>query len=238
MTMRFNGSGDGVRFSTSGAPSMTALTVIWWRKVITKNDSTARTELFIERTGDFATSRHTVSGTNVNQWGAAGGSAGSFSAAEPEDDGTWVTFAHTCDGTGANGSKLYSWALGAADGAYNLAQSTHSGGATINAWGLGNYGGEYRDAEYCFLKVFSAALSLAELQAERRQGKPVRTSNVWAYSRMRNGSDTADDSGNGRTLTLQGTPADGVASEPVPWQAGGLLLLPNNLSTVRFPRAA
>lgn len=220
MTMRFNGSGDGVRFSTSSAPSMTALTIIWWRKVITKNDSTSRTELFVERTGDFAVARHTVTGTNVNQWTAAGGSSGSFSPAEPEDDGTWVMFAHTCNGTGANGSKLYSWAVGAADGSYNLAQDTHSGAATINAWGLGDYGGEYRDAEYCFVKVWDTALSLAELQAERVQGKPVKTANVWAYHRLRNGSDTADDSGNSRTLTLQGTPADGVASEPVPWDGG------------------
>ncbi len=218
MTVRFNGTGDGIRLSTSSPPSMTALTVVWWRKVVTQNDSTSRTELFIERTGDFATARHTVTGTNVNQWGAPGGSAGSFSPSEPEDNGTWVMFAHVCNGTGSNGSQLYSWASGAADGSYKLAQSTHSGGATINIWGIGDYGGEYRDGEYCFVKIWGAALSLSELQAERIQGKPVRTSNVWAYHRLSSSSDSSDGSGNGRTLTFQGSVANGVDSEPVPWE--------------------
>ena len=108
MPVRFNGSGDGVRFyNTSGMPSMTAITIIWWRKVVTKNDSTSRTELFIERTVDFSVARHTVTGTNVNAFTAAGGAGASFSPAEPEDDGTRVRFAHTCNGPGANGSKLY-----------------------------------------------------------------------------------------------------------------------------------
>lgn len=221
MTVRFNGSGDGVRFyNTSGMPSMTGLTVIWWRKVVTKNDSTSRTELFIERTGDFAVARHTVSGTNVNQWTAAGGSAGSFSAAEPEDDGTWVMFAHTCNGTGANGSKLYSWALGAADGAYNLAQSTHSGGATISQWGLGDYGGEYRDGDHCFVKIWSSAHSLAELQAERVQGAPVKTTDLWSYHRLADNTDTSDGSGNSRIVTFNGSVANGGA-EPIVWTASG-----------------
>lgn len=225
MPVRFNGSGDGVRFyNTSGMPSMTAITIIWWRKVVTKNDSTSRTELFIERTVDFAVARHTVTGTNVNAFTAAGGSGASFSPAEPEDDGTWVMFAHTCNGTGANGSKLYSWALGAADGDYNLAQDTHSGGATVNQWGLGNYGGEYRDGENCFVKIWDTALSLAELQAERVQGKPVKTANVWAYHRMVDSADTSDGSGNSRVWTPQGSIADGVASEPVPWEATTALL--------------
>ena len=53
--------------------------------------------------------------------------------------------------------------------------------------------------------MWTAALSQAEIGAERDLDGVARTSNLWAYYSFRDGPQTNDESGNGRTLTAAGT---------------------------------
>lgn len=60
--------------------------------------------------------------------------------------------------------------------------------------------GEYLNGSICAVKIWNTALSASELEAEYAQFAPVRTSNLYAYYRLASPS-TADNSGNGRTLS-------------------------------------
>ena len=64
-------------------------------------------------------------------------------------------------------------------------------GASSTTWWNGSIAG---------FKIWTAALSQAEMEAEAAQFAPVRTSNLRAYYRFATPS-TTDDSGNGQTLT-------------------------------------
>ena len=56
------------------------------------------------------------------------------------------------------------------------------------------------------VKVWTAALSQAEVEAEWHLDGVARTSGLWGYWSFRAGPQTTDESGNGRTLTVFGTP--------------------------------
>lgn len=69
------------------------------------------------------------------------------------------------------------------------------------------------------VKVWTAALTSAELAAERLSVTPVRTASLWASWSFANGVQTNDESGNGHTLTITGTPVTDTAGPPLEAQA-------------------
>ena len=71
---------------------------------------------------------------------------------------------------------------------------------------IGNNGFTQRwDGRVAQVRVWSAALSQAELEAEKPSKTLVRTSNIWGFWSFSNGPQTNDESGQGRTLTAAGT---------------------------------
>lgn len=71
------------------------------------------------------------------------------------------------------------------------------------------------DGSIAAVKVWIAALTKTELETELSKYSPVRTANLWANYTFRNGPQTADESGNARTLTQGGTPTLDAAGPPI-----------------------
>lgn len=70
------------------------------------------------------------------------------------------------------------------------------------------------------LKVWSRYLTDDEVFAEMTQFMPVQWNDLHAWCPMRNSTDTQDLSGNGNTVTWNGTVSDDGNNPPTPWQAG------------------
>jgi hypothetical protein len=64
------------------------------------------------------------------------------------------------------------------------------------------------------VKIWNAALTQAQLEVEMTKYAPVITSNLWGAWSFRNGPQTNDESGNGRTLTQGGTLTFDTAGPP------------------------
>lgn len=75
--------------------------------------------------------------------------------------------------------------------------------------------GDWLNGSVAAAKIWTAALTQTELEAEMLKYAPQRTSNLWAAYSFQNGPQTVDDSGNGRTLTQVGTPILDAAGPPI-----------------------
>jgi len=216
MPVRLDGTtSDFIEISATGFPSVTAYTVTFWMQVVTANAGANRT-FFTAANGG---SEHRIwrPGSNADDIAINGSSVGAFSS--NEDESSWYMWALTSAGTGASDGNAYHWKLGDADGTYGSKVFQPTSFTPNEIYIGGTYYSTGRNARFCFVKVWDAALSLAELQAERAQGKPVRTSNVNRYHRLTDAAYTSDESGNGRSVTSNGAATEGT--EPVPWEATG-----------------
>ena len=217
MPVRIDAVGDGIALALSGLPTFTSYTVTFWEQVVNDSAGTNRMSYLLQNATYGASHKVARAGDDVdrlyNESAAASLSANATTA-------EWVMWAITCSGTGAGNLIVRAWAASDADGAYLSASLTGmvpTGG--VSFWGIGsNQFNEFRDARYCFVKVWNAALSLAELQAERAQGSPVRTSSLNRYHRLQTNTDNSDGSGNGRTASLAGSLTT-EGTEPRPWIA-------------------
>jgi hypothetical protein len=223
MPVRLDGtSSDFIELSSSGLPSATAYTIVFFMQVVTANAGVDR-QFWTYADSGGAVSEHRIWRPSSNNDGVAiaGSSVGSLSGNENETD--WYMWAMTSSGTGAGNGNAYSWKVGDPDGTYNTLSFTPSTFTPGRAYIGGTFYNTGRNARFCFVKMWDAALSLAELQAERRQGSPVRTSNVNRYHRLTTAAYTTDESGNGRTVTSNGAATEGT--EPVPWVSSRKLQL-------------
>jgi hypothetical protein len=86
-----------------------------------------------------------------------------------------------------------------------------------NTFHIGNdgFGGSRWQGSIAAVKVWNACLTQAEMEDESETYAPVRTSNLWAAYSFKFGVQTTDDSGNGRTLTKNGTPVNDSSGPPI-----------------------
>lgn len=225
MPVRVDALADYIRFyEASGLPTFTNYTVTYWEQVVVDNAGTNRMSYLLQNSSFGAAHKIGRAGDNVDR-GYGQGVDATFSSNLSTTE--WVMWAITCQGTGATDLKFYAWNATDADGSYKSCSTTGntpSGG--ISGWCMGsNFGtSEFRNARYAYIKVWDAVLTLSELQAERTQGKPVKTSNVNRYHRLLDNTDTTDYSGNSRPVTFNGAiTTDGT--EPVAWEATTLPLM-------------
>lgn len=222
MPVRIPSLSEYISLSLTGLPTFTNYTITYWEQVVTDNAGTNRLSYLLQDGSFAAVHKIARAGDNVDR---LSNNASSQALTANASNSAWVMWALTCAGTGATDLKLYTWDATDADGAYESATLTGVGAGSLSAWWLGSNGAfsEYRNARYCFVKVWDTVLTLSELQAERTQGKPVKTASVNRYHRLETNSDTTDYSGNGRSLSFGGSPTtDGT--EPVPWEATTALL--------------
>lgn len=75
--------------------------------------------------------------------------------------------------------------------------------------------------QICDFKVWSARLTLPELEFEARVGPPKRTANIYAYLPMVNAVSSqigVDMSGQGNSFTLTGAPTTSAQMPPIGWK--------------------
>jgi hypothetical protein len=130
--------------------------------------------------------------------------------------GTWYYFGLSMNG--ATGTVVYRTDQ---QSTFNTVNITGSGAIAHNNFWLGTdpFGGEYLNGSITGVKYYSATLTATELQAEAPYLAPVRTTNLVANYQLVSPS-TADDSGNGQTLsggtgTTTVTGPSGVTVSPV-----------------------
>ena len=122
----------------------------------------------------------------------------------------------------AGGRKLYLWRDG--DSSFEVLSLADRGTGTFSASVLyigRNFAGDPLNGRVAAVKVWTAALSQADLNNERKGYNPVRTANLWGSYSFWGGPSTLDESGNGRNLTATGT-MTAEAGPPISQTATGI----------------
>lgn len=202
--------------TATGIWSPVSYTVIFWMQVVTANAGVDRQFFTL---ADGGGNEHRIWRPSSNLDGYAQNLSAVADMSSHDDESSWNMWAITSSGTGAGNGNVYRWKAGDPDGTYGTLSFTPNTFTPTRAYIGGTFYNTGRDARFCFVKCWDAALSLAELQAERAAGEPVRTSNLNRAHRLSTSADTSDSSGNGRTITLNGAATEG--SEPVTYTAAG-----------------
>lgn len=126
--------------------------------------------------------------------------------------GTWYHAAIVHNGTA--GTNLFAYLNGVLD--LSVAAGD-PGTPSIIRLGLNNFGDGFSGGMHAS-KLYTAALTAAELQQEMRSTMPSRTANLNGWSPFLV-AEATDYSGNGNAWTVNGTPIT-VDGPPVPWRQG------------------
>jgi hypothetical protein len=211
--VRFNAS--TMKYSRSASGLGTNFTWTFWVKLASNRamstyimcqDNAASNFYFISTLADGNTLRRDTTG------------GGSVSSAYAMPVGTWI-FVGCVNDTGA-GADIFgwkpaggSWATAVTGGGVTVTGPSDSNTLNLaqNGYGTTNW----LDGSLAAIKIWTVALTDAELQAEAATYAPVKTANLWANYKFNAGPQTTDDSGNGRTLTQTGTPVLDSSGPPI-----------------------
>jgi hypothetical protein len=211
MAVRFSATGQ--RYTgTLSAGAVTAFTVACWVKITTNRVansavigiSNTTADMFVMLTASDGVSMAIGDDTNIQVTGAA------------LTVGSWYYCAATMSGTTgtvyvrADTANTWSTATGVISGTLNA--------ATVNL-GDDAFTGEWLNGCVTGVKLWSAALTAAELEQEIWQHVPSRTLNLQAWYPLTH-PDTLDYNGTGHTLT-GGTGVVFEDGPAVPWVASG-----------------
>lgn len=206
MSVRFDASTDGYTCAVTGLDG-TDFTMMGWVKLVT--DTNAWTSFFGADTGSTWTmAMANADGTSMVWTTSAANVTGPSMTVD-----VWYFFA--CVFSTAGTDTLY-WADADDVSLTTATAASLTGVETTMTWHIGNnVSSEFLNGECAAVKVWTAALSAGDVEAERFTWQPVRTANLWANWSFEAGAQTADDSGNGHTLTAAGTPVAGASEPPL-----------------------
>lgn len=210
MAIRFDASGESLS-RTTNLPTITAFTLMGWFYISTDRNAYSSFFGFGDSSGfDTYYLGTGTDGVTLITWNAAvdGPNGTTLSTA------TWYHAALVCDGTG--GGNLRAYLNGVLD-------STHDGGTEPAAQALyvgNNLFGDWLSGRVAAIKLYSAALTAAEIAQEMRTIVPRRTANLNSWYPCFPGASERlmDYSGNGYTWTANGTVSD---EDPPPVSWGG-----------------
>jgi hypothetical protein len=226
MSIRLNSDGDYIRrVATGDLPSITAVTMAGWFKVITDTQADhseqhqfvlandAPNRYIAMKSVGYAPNDPGNDRLEINWHNGTVDDGSNFTTDLTPAVGDWFYAAITCDGTAIGDLVAYWW-----NTAGVLQQSVVNdavvGTGTMTRAEFGNFSmfsGLWSDAEIAYGRVWGAALSQAELEAEMFSPTIVRTTDIYSAFSGAGGSGS-DVSGNGRDWSLNGTVAG--ASEP------------------------
>lgn len=211
MAVRLNASGEYYR-RTTNLPSTTAFTWMAWVYPITISGT--NTFFSIDNGTSFIDCYLNGDFFRVFSSGVGQGTGSGVATA------TWYHLAITCSGTGANTLKVY------LNGVEDISQAGASFSPSHIIFGDYNTsGGGPFDGRLAAVKMWDAALSGAEVAAEKDFYEPQRTTNKHAVYWMRNTAEAVTDtSGNGYTLTAVGTASDEDGPPGVTEPSSGLAI--------------
>ena len=217
MGIRFDADADQLSLSTGLPADLGALSVsVWFKPVVLISQFTQVPMAFdpSSPTEDLYWQTQTGS-SDLGLWTGA-----TFVNSATLVAGTWFWLGLTKNTTTLNSF----WASGV--GAVSTATITQTITWTPTLFRVGHtrYSGEYTNGVIANLKIWTATLSQAELEAERWRALPVRATNLWAAWPFRSAGDYTDLNG-AHTLTSAGT----IVTEdgpPVTW-GGQVMVMPS-----------
>ncbi|MFI9154492.1 LamG-like jellyroll fold domain-containing protein [Streptomyces sp. NPDC053367] len=205
MSMRADQASDRVSYTASAPPApATAFTVTFWARLRVDRDDFS-TMLRLHSSSGGSTSVNIATGSSgTTPVVVSPGNTGGIVGADPLAVDTWRMLAVTVAGTGATDGKIYTRTVG---GSTSVVSGLVSGGGTPDGITLfGRSAGdatEWFNGGLAYVRVWSAVLSQAEIEAEWASATIVRTSGVWANWPML--TDINDISGNARHLSAGST---------------------------------
>lgn len=213
MSQRADAASDRVSYTASPPPApATAFTATFWARLrVDRDDFSTMMRLHSSSGGATAVTIATGS-SGITPIVVSPGNTSGIIGGDALAVDTWRMIAVTIGGTGATDGKIYTRAIG---GSTTVTTGQVSGGATPD--GITLFGRSIGDATEWFngalayVRIWSAVLSQAEIEAEWASATLVRTSGVWADWPML--TNINDISGNGRNLTA-GTTALTTEDDP------------------------
>jgi hypothetical protein len=205
MSQRADQATDRVSYTASPPPApATAFTVCFWARLRVDRDDFSTMLRLHSSSGGSTTVNLATGSSGTTPVVVSPGNTGGIVGADALAVDTWRMIAVTIAGTGATGGKIYTKSIG---GSTNVVTGQVSGGATPD--GITLFGRSVGDATEWFngglayVRIWSAVLSQAEIEAEWASATIVRTSGVWANWPML--TNILDISGNGRHLSAGST---------------------------------
>ncbi|MET8766324.1 LamG-like jellyroll fold domain-containing protein [Streptomyces sp. NPDC004658] len=213
MSQRSDAASDRVSYTASPPPDpATAFTVTFWARLRVDRDDFSTMLRLHSASGGSTTVNVATGSSGVTPVVVSPGNTSGIVATDSLAVDAWRMIAVTVAGTGATGGKIYTKTIG---GTTNIVTGQVSGGSAPD--GLTLFGrspgdaGEWFNGGLAYVRVWSAVLSQAEIEAEWASATIVRTSGVWANWPML--TNILDVSGNGRHLTA-GTTALTTEDDP------------------------
>lgn len=208
MAVRFDA--DGEDYSVAGLSIGTAYTCICWGKISVDRDdngtffslSNGTTHMAIQTDADGVTIDRQPS-TNV----AAGGPVLTV--------GVWYALAYSQTDT-SNGT-IYSGTSATGLSSVAASMTNMPSSFTTLLIGESGFGLDWLNGCVANMKLYSVALTQAEIELELSQYVPKRTADLVCWYPFLIGTDTADYSGNGRTLTSTGGTPTTEDGPSIPW---------------------
>ena len=211
MSVRFDAQGDYYQAST-GMPSSSAYSYCYWAKL--KVDRNDFQELVSYQ--DYNAIATLADGVTIGVWDGFTYNSTPFGTTALTID-VWYKF-----GIIVNGTNL-TFIRGDASSAPTISSATDYTGITPALLRLGAYWNDplfWWNGLLASYKLWNTNLSQDEMLAELTQFMPVRTSNILHVHPFKV-AETTDYSGNGNTLTSNGTPTTDTDDPPIPWSGGG-----------------
>lgn len=212
MAVRFDAATDRISIADTLPDPAMAITITGWAYVSADTGANATMCRVHAASGGstsitFATDGAAPAGAGYFTGG------GSITSSTQSPVGAWRKVAVTCTGTSGN---LYVATVG---GGTDNDAGTVAGAASPTGLTLGGRspvdGSEWFNGRLAYWRVWSAALSQAEIEAEWASTTPVRAAGLWADWPLETHTDLTDHSGNGRDLSAGSTAVTTEAGPPL-----------------------
>jgi hypothetical protein len=202
-------TGTDYYFNTAGMIAVAPFTVAFWGKIVVDRNNFSTFCGFDLSTANQFLMETAVDGTNLALYhvNSTERLIGQLTV------GTWYKIAYVVSGT-----TITCWRAAAGSAVASAAAGSYTA-FTPTTFDIGNCRrtNEFLNGSVAAVKIWAAALTQAELDAEFTQYDPIRVANLNRYYSFGWGPQTVDQSGNGRTLT-QGAaaPTEDTAGPPIP----------------------
>ena len=211
MAVRFDQNSDLISYSSSVFnPATDGFTMTAWTLVSVDQNTFQTMARLYAGSSTVATLSTRSDGTTGPTYYTVSGSiegTGSFTVSE------WRKVAWTCSGT--NGKAYFS----VPDGATQVFSGSVSSNSLVDGITLGgrapNDLSEGLNGRLAYVRVWSDALSQAQIEAEWESVTPVRTTGLWADWVLADALDLTDHSGNGNHLSAGTTPVTTEDGPPI-----------------------
>lgn len=212
MAVRFDSSTDEYNASNGALGTGDFTVTLWVKRVTDRNNYSTPICLDGNNANNVIALQTDTDGVSMYCWVAAGGTAqdiDTFTAATPA--ATWISYALVRSGTTL--TVMRGTESGTTD---NVSGTIGSINITHIRLGDSVSASEWWNGSVANVKVYSVALTQTEVETEWGNWQRQRTSNTVRHHKFQSGTSTADDSGNGNTLTSVGTPANDTTAPTNP----------------------